>query len=212
MPKTVIFDFDGTIADTENLILEAYTQVSKWLKTPQVTPELSQRLKKMTAGQILKEFKPKWKLPILIFAVRSILHSKTEQMKPFKDMPEVLKSLKKDYSLGILSSNSAKIIQRFLKQNSMEYFDFVIGEKKLLGKGRRLLKLIQKYNLDNDHTLYVGDELKDITAAKIANIKPISVAWGLNDPYILMENNPEFFVKTPAELLEKIRTILTKAI
>lgn len=208
VPKTVIFDFDGTIADTENLILEAYTQVSKWLKTPQITPELSQRLKKMTAGQILKEFKPKWKIPILIVAVRSILHKKTDQMKAFSGMTEVLKTLKKDYKLGILSSNSASLIKKFLKYNDLEYFDFVIGEKKLLGKGQRLQKLIQKYNLDKDQTIYVGDELKDIAAAKVADIKAISVAWGLNDPETLRANNAQFFVQTPTELLHKIQTTL----
>jgi phosphoglycolate phosphatase len=208
VPKTVIFDFDGTIADTESLILEAYKEVSKWLKTPEVTPELSKRLKKMTAGQILKEFKPKWKLPLLIFAVRSILHKQTSKIKYFEGMEQVLKTLKKNYRLGILSSNSARLIQRFLKANGIEYFDFVVGERNLLGKGKRLLKLINKYNLDKHQTIYIGDELKDIAAAKTANIKVISVSWGLNDPKTLKEKNPEFFVQTPTELLNKINQTL----
>jgi phosphoglycolate phosphatase len=48
--------------------------------------------------------------------------------------------------------------------------------------------------------MYIGDEVRDIDAAKKAEVAAVSVTWGYNTEEVLTKNNPKIIIKTPSEL------------
>ena len=63
-------------------------------------------------------------------------------------------------------------------------------------------KIIKKERLELKEVLYVGDEIRDIHAAKNTGIHIASVAWGYNTVESLKKNKPEYLIYEPAELID----------
>ena len=180
--KVLIFDFDGTIADsfkiflqTLNLITDSKYDVSKSSITA---------LKKMTMPQIIKKLNIKrWKLPFLVLKGRKQLSKKIEFVKPFNSMEQTISTLHDNgYIMYILSSNDATAINKFLQKHQMaKYFCNVYGNAGLLSKAKAINKLIKKEHLVKSNCIYIGDEMRDVEASNKAGIDVISVDWGFSD-------------------------------
>lgn len=115
----------------------------------------------------------------------------------------MLINLKKTHHpLGILSSNNKTNIVKFLKNYRIDFFDFIYSEKNLFGKSRAIDNLLKKQDLKPQEIIYVGDEIRDIEAAKKSKIKVVAVTWGFNTKAILEKMKPDFLVENPDELLK----------
>ncbi|PSB03825.1 HAD family hydrolase, partial [Merismopedia glauca] len=53
--------------------------------------------------------------------------------------------------------------------------------------------------------IYVGDETRDIEAARKSKIKAIAVCWGFNFREILAKYKPDFLIDRPSQLLEVVQ-------
>ena len=86
--------------------------------------------------------------------------------------------------------------------HNLNYFDEIWIENKLFGKASVIKKLLQKHNRQREKKVfYVGDETRDIEAAKKCNIISVAVIWGYNSEEILLREKPDFIVKTPRDIL-----------
>ncbi len=56
--------------------------------------------------------------------------------------------------------------------------------------------------MNSEEVIYVGDETRDIEAAKKINSKVIAVSWGFNTKEALARHNPDFLIHQPSELLD----------
>ncbi len=74
----------------------------------------------------------------------------------------------------------------------------------LFEKGRAIEHLLSQLRCDRQEVIYVGDETRDIEAAKKTKIRAISVSWGFNSPEILAAHNPDFLIHQPRELIAVI--------
>lgn len=74
----------------------------------------------------------------------------------------------------------------------------------MFGKGRVLGHVIQKQKLHQQKVVYVGDEVRDIEAAREAGIPIVAVSWGFNSVHRLQQSQPDYVVTDPKQLLEKI--------
>jgi phosphoglycolate phosphatase-like HAD superfamily hydrolase len=120
-------------------------------------------------------------------------------------MQEVLEKLdKKEYVLGILTSNSAANIKDFLKKNDLHMFDFVEGDIGIFSKKRSLQRLMSKWGYKPQEVTYIGDEVRDIDAARTAAVSVIAVSWGFNTHDFLARRKPDHLVDTPSKLLKVI--------
>jgi len=145
------------------------------------------------------------KFPLIYLEIRKAqkdLYQIIETIQLFPGMRDLLKKLKNNNcQVGILSSNIKMTIDKFIKINDLNYFDFVHCEKNLFGKDRALNNLIKKYKLNKEDVIYVADEVRDIEACQKANVKIISVTWGFNKDQVLRAYKPTWLVKNPKEIL-----------
>lgn len=205
--KTIIFDFDGTIADT---LLFNYQKaqeiVGKFKLTNLDNQAIINEIRSKPLQELIKKFKISWlKLPFILLEGRRAqkeLNNHLEQIKVFPGMKNSLKKLKKNYQLGILSLNLKENIDKFLALNKLDIFDFIYCESNIFAKNKALNNLMKKYNLSKNSIIYVGDEVWDIEACKKAGIKMIAVGWGLHNKKLLLKNNPDYFVEKPEEIMQ----------
>jgi len=200
--KTIVFDFDGTIADTFDVGVEIYNkEIAPKFKLKRVTKEEIVYLRKAKfQREILKKYKVSlWKIPFIVLSIRRKLSKRINEIRPQEGMIKVIKDLKnRGYCLGILSSNSKRNINIFLKNYSIsECFEFIVTNKHVFGKHKAMNKISKKQNF-----IYVGDENRDIQAAKRANIISVAVTWGFNKKDALEKQNPDYIIDKPTQLLD----------
>jgi phosphoglycolate phosphatase len=199
MKPTIIFDFDGTIADTLWLVTAIYEQIFGVV----VTEEQKERVRNMSAAHAIKELKvPVWRAPKLLTEGKRIMSSRMHEVKPFPGMPELILQLQTEgYTLRIMSSNSEENVRSVLLANGLEgCFSSVDGGVGLFVKAPALRKLMRLHNIDKGSVYYVGDEARDIDGAKKAGVPIIAVGWGYNSPQFLQSLRPSRFAATPADI------------
>jgi phosphoglycolate phosphatase len=199
--KTIIFDFDGTIADTLAPAAEIFQDLTH--RPEPFQPQELQRLRAMKLAAVARELNVAlWRVPFLLSAGRKRMRARIRGVALFGGMGKAIASLHASgYQLLIVSSNSPENIQAFLRQHHLEsYFTNVYGGASLLGKARIIKRLLRRGKLAASDTAYVGDEVRDALAARLLGIDFVAVAWGYNDASVLASEKPAALVKTPAEL------------
>ncbi|MBQ3656871.1 MAG: HAD-IA family hydrolase [Bacteroidales bacterium] len=183
----VIFDFDGTLADTFSsgaALLNSYAEKFGYNKID------FEKKRNLTAKQLIKLSGVRfWRIPHLIRFFRKKSSETASEISVFEGIHALLDRLfVSGYKLGILTTNSAETVNIVLKKYDIEkYFSFIKTGVPLFGKKRALKRA--KRALKSDF-VYIGDEYRDIEAAKSAGVKIISVVWGFNSKEILQEANP----------------------
>lgn len=202
--KVLIFDFDGTLADTLPRIVDITNSLASEFGYPPSSNEDVSQIRQLGAWQVIQRSGVSiFKLPSLIRRIQKELSKEIEHTKLFSDMAETLSKLKDNgHTLGIVSSNSSENVNKFLEINHLEHlFDFVVSSTTLFGKHRSLKKIIWQQHLNLDHVIYIGDETRDIEAAKKIGIKIIAVGWGFNSVEILTTYKPTYLLHSPLEIL-----------
>lgn len=199
---TLIFDFDGTIADTLAAIVRITNRLAPDYGFPPTTPERLEYLRTLTPQQLLEQSDiPLFRIPFLIRRVRRELRQEIAQMSPIEGLPEVLRQLTQVHSLLIVSSNAPRNIQQFLALHGLtDMFDAIYANVGLLGKARRLRRIISRHHLNTGNTLYVGDETRDVAAAQQIDLPVAAVCWGFSSVDALLVQAPTFLVSDPAQL------------
>lgn len=201
--KTILFDFDGTLANTLKTVVEIYNKVAPEYNCKTVELEDVSRLQAMTISHLMKEQGISHiTLAILLVRVRKELHINIDHVKPFFGIEEQLQTLKKmGYQLGIMSSNSRKNVHTFLDSNNMKHlFDFVHTSKNIFGKHTAIKRIISNLSLQTNDVVYVGDETRDIEACKKIGVKIAAVSWGYNLPEVLQAMQPDVLIDEPHSL------------
>ncbi len=197
--KHVIFDFDGTIADTMPHVLEIAEEVTGRI----IDRTEVERLRNMSITAILKEYKiPLYRIPKYLLQGKKLLAKRGTKIEPVGDLQAVLHELKNSgYDLQIVSSNSAPIIVKFLRRHKIEkYFSSVHGNVGLFSKAQALKKIIKKQEYSIKDCVYIGDELRDIEAARKIKMLVIAVTWGFNGEKLLKSTRPDALADQAKEL------------
>lgn len=202
--NTLIFDFDGTIADTLALLINISNQLADEYGYRKVNPDDVRTLKDQHIVDIVRQLQiPTTKIPVIMFKVRQKMGQHITQAPIVKGLKEILVDLQRaGHRMGILSSNSRTNIHLFLTHHDIHQFEFLQTSVGMLGKPRRLQHTIREHNLHADDVIYVADEIRDIEAARRAGVKVAAVAWGYNAPASLKTANPDFFLESPEDLLK----------
>ena len=201
MPKYIVFDFDGTIADTYEETLAIANEIKKKEGGKIDLEDIRER----GLGYLVKESGlSAWEIAKLIRQVQSRLKEKNN-LKLFPSMPELFRKLALQYKLGIVSSNNEEIIRKVLRKYDAEnLFEFIFSDSSLFGKHLVLKRMRRKYRLNREEIVYIGDENRDVIAAKKDGVKIIAVAWGFNSEERLRREKPDYLAVSVKELSEII--------
>ncbi|HNQ43217.1 MAG TPA: HAD-IA family hydrolase [Candidatus Cloacimonadota bacterium] len=209
MKPLLLFDFDGTLADSLDLGLKIANNLAPVIGRSPMTHEEIQHLRSMPLAKAFKELKIHfWLIPGLISKAlvqyRHLLH----EIEPFESIHDMLLELKHlGISVALLTSNTKENVNAFLKHWDMEYFDWVEGTSGILKKHNSIRRQINKHKLDKERVLYVGDEVRDIDAAHHCGIKVIAVSWGFHTKDLLVSHDPDYLVDTPQQIVSIAREI-----
>ena len=208
--KVIIFDFDGTVADTFDALLTISNNLASEFGYAPTKPEEISQIKDLTTREIIQRSGvPVYKIPFLLRKVISELNSKIHVLYPVEGMKAALFELKQQGNkLGIITSNDRENVQIFLQNNGLlELFNFIYGGTRIFGKSRVINSFLHQANLLPEEVIYVGDETRDIEAAKKSKIRIIAVSWGFNSRKILKQQKPDFLIEHPQQLVEVIKLL-----
>ena len=205
MVKTVIFDFDGTIADTLDCVVHIVNANSENFGYKKVTKEDIPYLQGKKPREILSHLGISiFKLPSWIKKIHSDINKEIMNLKPTVEILPVLSKLKEksQFQIGILTSNTQDNVRIFLEKNNINFFDFIYTGKSVFGKSHIINKILKQKKIEKTDVFYVCDEVRDIDAAKKSKIKTIAVTWGYNSKEALQNEQPDFLINEPNRLEE----------
>ena len=205
--KLVVFDFDGTLADSLAVAVGVFNRLAAELGHRPLDPSDLAALRSMPTRQFLRHHGISlWRLPRLIRRYHAAAAGEADSLKLFAGLPEAIAGLRNaGVRLGVLSSNREDNIRRCLRANGVEEsFAFVVGYPKLFGKGKALRRILKAERFGASDVLYVGDEVRDIEAARKAGVAVAAVTWGFHAEPLLRESRPDFVIANPSELVELV--------
>ncbi len=202
--KVVIFDFDGTIGDTLEVLLAIANRLASEFNYPPLDRGMLQTFQAMDSREVLRQSQISiFKVPFLLRRLKAEMSHQMESIDLFPGMGEALRTLHSNgHRLGIVTSNSAENVEVFLESQQIRHlFDFVYSGRTVFGKHRVLKRILKQHDIHPMQAIYVGDETRDVEAARKAEIDTISVTWGFNARCILEKHKPAHVIDTPEELV-----------
>ncbi|OLF80581.1 hypothetical protein AWH62_15215 [Maricaulis sp. W15] len=198
----VIFDFDGTLADSLTWFRGELGDLADKHGLSPICPERAEALRGLTPKAIMDELDiPAWKIPFLAADVRARAAENVDKIHLFdgiRDLVEDLSARKVD--LAVVSSNGETAVRAVLgDQLASRFSQFACGAA-LFGKASVFRKVIRKAGTTPQRTLCVGDEIRDIEAAREIGCIAGAVDWGFATPDILDAHAPDFIFNRPADI------------
>ncbi len=207
--NAVLFDLDGTLLDTKDLIFKNVTLTFKKYFPDKV---LTEDELKAFVGPTLEEsfswYEPNpLRVAKMVETYREFNRANHEQGVPaFPHVKETFEALKAhDYLIGIVSSKKREFVELGLMQHELlGYVDIVVGADDVLvhkPDPTALLKAIEALNVPFENAWYVGDHENDIKAAANAKMKSIGVSYSIHYDKLLAAK-PDYVVDDLEKILE----------
>ena len=201
--KLLIWDFDGTLADTLRLALAVSNRLAH--KYGFVSISDPQSVRDLNMRDFLKAHRvPATRVPFAFAAFLSELKSTSKSVLLNDGVGPVVRQLAQHgFQQAVGSSNDTDVIRNCLMSNYvLQHFDFVSGMSRIFGKERRIRTALRHFGHDASDALYVGDEIRDIEAARAVEMDIAAVTWGLNSIEALRAHQPQFLIEHPDKLMD----------
>lgn len=205
----IVFDFDGTIADTFDLTVFVFNELKDELGYQEITEKEIDVLRDKGFREILKDIKISLvRLPLIIKRHQDEEYKYINEIKIFAGMKSLLKDLKSNgFVLGLVSSNSLKNVKKCLELNEIDIFDYIDCGSALFGKDKIIKRILKKRGLKKEEIIYMGDEIRDVEACKKVGVKVVAVTWGYNSKAGLSKSEPDYLVDEVRDL-KKLLTLV----
>lgn len=173
----IIFDFDGTIANTFDY---AVAFLQREAGGAPLDKDQKTALHGLSMAGIARRLGIPWRrMPGLFFKGRREMSPAMDNIEPYDGMPGVIRELSRKHKLYILSTNTTRNINKFLRRHELDkYFVEVYGGVGMFGKAPALRRLLLEQHIENRTAVYIGDELRDVMAAQSLGVRVIAVTWG----------------------------------
>lgn len=209
MRPYLLFDFDGTIANSIDLIYDILNGFAPDYKMEPVSKEDFDVIRSMDPRTAMNLFPvPFYRIPFIITRVLREYHQRMGMLRPYDGIEDMLRELKADHiPMALLSSNNIRNVTRFLDQHDLNFFTWTEGTGGVMRKHNRIARKLRQYRIDPSRVIYIGDESRDIQAAKRCGIRVISVTWGFHTESLLQRFSPDYLISRPEELAPLIRKL-----
>lgn len=207
-PKTVIFDLDGTIIDSEGTALKVAKSILPKYMGGSVSEHDLNYLKGKPWIYVLKEWFPGKEQEIY-----NSLLEEWDRLNPkitaYDGIVETISSLRNlGIRMCIASSKEREYIIKDLEELAIgSYFDAIVGQ----GDTSRhkpapdpLILAAKKMEVSPSECIYIGDQPSDIMASRSAGMISGGALWGEGVFEILASSRPDYMFRTPDEILSSI--------
>lgn len=207
MIKYVIFDFDGTLVDSKDVFISVFNQLADKHKFKKIESEAIETLRRQSMMERCKTLNfPLYKLPFFAGEAYMLYKNASSRLILFDGIKDMLDELKhRGYKLAVISSNSEYNIRDFLQKNKLDYIKDIFCSNNIFGKDKIIKYFLKMRKLKKSEVIYVGDELRDIVGCKKAGIKVIWVGWGYDVIDMARQENPNYMVNSPQEILDIVK-------
>lgn len=204
--QAVLFDLDGTLIDTNELIIQTFQTVlderfpgkySRETILPFLGPPLYETFQQVDPTQVddLIDAYRKWNM-----------ENHDAMVQAFPGVVETLENLHaRGIKLAIVSTKRNEMIERALNlMNVRQYFTAVIGlddVKNAKPDPEPVQLALSKLEVKPGHALMVGDNFHDIVAARAAGVDSVAVAWSIKGLDYLMAFEPVYAIHDMSELV-----------
>jgi pyrophosphatase PpaX len=209
MYKNIIFDFDGTLIDTNDLIIFSLDQVAlKYINRRLTKDELNSILGFFIEEQMRMISKDNYKEMTVYYQEVYKKHS-DDMTKEFPGIREMLKRLKElNCKIAIVSAKSRSGIEHGINfLDIKDYVDVIISATDVTKNKpdpEPLLKGLQALGSTKENTLFIGDSPVDILCGKNTGVKTALVDWTIFQPHSFEKIKPDMVIKNPSELIDFI--------
>ncbi|MDP8917207.1 MAG: HAD hydrolase-like protein [Pseudomonadota bacterium] len=200
--KLVIFDFDGTLADSAAWAAGVINQLARRHGFRELSDAEITMLRGRSSQEIVRYMRPPgWKLPAIAADFRRRMAADAEAFALFDGILALLQSLKRaGLTVAVVSSNSEANVRRILGPEAAATVDAYDCGAGLFGKAAKFRALIKRRGVSPAETICIGDETRDIEAAKAAGAAAGAVQWGYATPEVLARFGPALTFAAPEEI------------
>lgn len=200
--RYVLFDFDGTLADTFPWLVSAIRGAAQDFRFRELQADEVESLRSVGTRQVLERLGiANWKVPKIANALRRRMARDIDQIHLFVGVADLIERLQQQGRiLAIVSSNSEANIRRVLGPELGPRFAHVDAGVSMFGKAPRLRKAVRRLGAQAQQVVYIGDELRDLEAARKAGIACGLVDWGFAHRETLEQAGPDAVFAAPSEI------------
>lgn len=205
--KMLIFDFDGTLANSFPWVLNILDELAEKFNAIPLDRSMLHELKNYPPRKIMKMHNvPAWKLPAILRFTRSRMRTNGESIQCFEGVTNLLKTIADlDVRLALVTTNTCDTVRRVLGDDLFDLFQHAEDKISIFGKPAALKRIARKSGLEKSEMLAIGDELRDIEAAKKVQIPFGAVSWGFTSLEALASREPEHIFTEMEQILDVLR-------
>jgi phosphoglycolate phosphatase len=201
----IIFDLDGTLVDSFPWFLTTANGVAREYGFRQVAADEIEPLRRAGAREILRRLDvPLWKLPAIARRMRALKREQLEAISLFPGVPAMLRTLHDaGLTLTLVSSDSEDNARRQLGDCASLFSHFACGAS-IFGKPAKFKTIIRRARVMPTQTIAIGDEVRDIEAARAAGIACGVATWGYAATEALVAMKPELVFETMNDIVAQL--------
>ena len=188
----VIFDLDGTLADSLPWFRRNVNDVADRFGFSRIEDDDVESLRQAGSREILRRLKvPLWKLPAIAGHMRRMKAQHLGDIPLFPGTEAMLRSLRDGgLTLALVSSDNEVNARRQLGEAAALFDHFDCGAS-LFGKAAKFRRVVRRAGIPPSQAIAIGDEVRDIEAARAAGIACGAVLWGYAAPDALRALAPD---------------------
>jgi phosphoglycolate phosphatase len=189
----VIFDLDGTLIDSFPWFVRNFNDVADRFGFRRATDDDISPLRHAGLREIFERLEvPARKLPAIVRHVRLLKTQHAASIPPFPGTAATLRTLADaGVRLALVSSDNEDNARRQLGTANAALFSMFDCGASLFGKARKFRRVIRRMGADAGSTIAIGDEIRDVEAARVAGIACGAVTWGYSAPEALRALKPD---------------------
>lgn len=206
MPYSLaIFDLDGTLADSFPWFLRTINDIADRFGFRRVADEDIEALRHASTREILSHLEvPSWKLPAIARHARRLKAEAASEISLFAGVEAMLRVLADNgVQLALVTSDSEANAREKLGDSAarFSYFDCAAS---IFGKPAKFRRLVRRAGVDPAQVIAIGDEVRDIEAARAVGIACGAVCWGYAAPAALRALGPDHVFERMDEIAEAV--------
>jgi phosphoglycolate phosphatase len=200
-----IFDFDGTLADSFPWFLTVLDKIADRFDIPRVKPEDIDGLRDLSTREVLSRLGvPAYKLPAMALYVRQLSAEGVAGIPLFSGAAEALRSLRQlGVKLALVSSNAETNVRAVLGEAAGLIDHYACGSS-LWGKAQKFGTVLRLSGQPARGTIAIGDEVRDIEAARKAGLSAGALTFGFNSRKALAEHRPDYLFDSYPQMVEAL--------